>query len=64
MDGKERDLRPMVVYRKVTGGFRSAWGPDLCAAVTSVLGTAARRGVDAYHAILAVLSGRTVLTPG
>ena len=45
-NGSERDLRPMVVYRKVTGGFRSAWGPDLCAAVASVVGTAARRGID------------------
>jgi transposase len=63
-NGSERDLRPMVVYRKVTGGFRSAWGPDLCAAIESVVGTAARRGMDAYHAILAVLSGRTVLAPG
>jgi transposase len=63
-NGSERDLRPMVVYRKVTGGFRSAWGPDLCAAVASVVGTAARHGIDAYHAILAVLSGRTVLTLG
>ncbi len=63
-NGSERDLRPMVTYRKVTGGFRSAWGPHLCAAVKSVVGTAARGGVDAYHAILAVLSGRTVLTPG
>jgi transposase len=63
-NGSERDLRSMVVYRKVTGGFRSAWGPDLCAAVTSVVGTAARRGIDAYHAIHAVLSGRTVLAPG
>ena len=63
-NGSERDLRPMVVYRKVTGGFRSAWGPDLCAAVQSVVGTAARRGIDAYHAIHAVLSGRTVLVPG
>ena len=27
----ERDLRPMVVYRKVTGGFRSDWGADLYA---------------------------------
>src|SRR3954447_1714635 len=63
-NGSERDLRPMVVYRKVTGGFRSAWGPDLCAALESVVGTAARHGMDAYHAILAVLSGRTVLTPG
>jgi transposase len=53
----------MVVYRKVTGGFRSTWGPDLCAAVKSVVGTAARRGIDAYHAIYAVLSGRTVLAP-
>src|SRR3954449_13387386 len=57
-NGSERDLRPMVVYRKVTGGFRSAWGPDLGAAIESVVGTAARRGIDAYHA---VLSGRTVL---
>ena len=63
-NGSERDLRPLVVYRKVTGGFRSARGPDLCAAIKSVVGTAARGGVDAYHAILAVLSGRTVLTPG
>jgi transposase len=68
----ERDLRPMVTYRKslprtrsgVTGGFRSDWGPDLCAGIKSVVGTAARRGVDAYHAILAVLSGRTILAPG
>lgn len=63
-NGSERALRPMAVYRKVTGGFRSAWGPDLCAAVKSVVGTAARRGFDAYHAIHAVLSGRTVLAPG
>ena len=63
-NGSERDLRPMVVYREVTGGFRSAWGPDLCAAVQSVIGTTARRGIDAYHAIHAVLSGRTVLAPG
>jgi transposase len=63
-NGSERALRPMVVYRKVTGGFRSAWGPDLCAAVASVVGTAARHGIDAYHATHAVLSGRTVLAPG
>jgi transposase len=52
-----------VVHRKVTGGFRSTWGPDLCAVVKSVVGTAARRGIDAHHAIHAVLSGRTVLAP-
>jgi transposase len=63
-NGSERELRPMAMYRKVTGGFRSDWGADLCAAVKSVIGTASRRGVDAYNAILAVLSGRTVLQAG
>ena len=63
-NASEQALRPSVVHRKVTGGFRSAWGPDLCAAVASVVGTAARHGTDAYHAIHAVLSGRTVPAPG
>src|SRR3954470_12314691 len=63
-NGSERELRPMATYRKVTGGSRSARGPDLCAAIKSVVGTAARPGIDAYHAILAVLSGRTVLDSG
>ena len=63
-NGSERELRPIATYRKVTGGFRSDWGPDLFAAVRSVIGTAARRGIDAYQAIVAVLQGGTVLTPG
>ncbi len=63
-NGSERELRPMATYRKVTGGFRSDWGSALCAGVKSVIGTAARRGIDAYHAIHSVLSGRTVLVPG
>src|SRR3954449_11469599 len=63
-NGSERELRPMATYRKVTGGFRSDWGPHLCAAIKSVVGTAARQGIDAYHAIHAVLSGATVLSPG
>jgi hypothetical protein len=33
----------------------------LYAGVKSVIGTAARQGIDAYHAILSVLSGRTIL---
>jgi transposase len=63
-NGSERDLRPMVVYRKVTGGFRSSWGPELCAGIKSVVGTAARRGVHAYDAILAALAGSNGLAPG
>lgn len=63
-NGSERELRPMATYRKVTGGFRSDWGSALCAGVKSVIGTAARCGIDAYHAIHSVLSGKTVLVPG
>ena len=63
-NGCERELRPTATYRKVTGGFRSNWGADLFAAVRSVVGTAARRGHDAYQAIRAVLEGETVVQPG
>ena len=63
-NGSERELRPTATYRKVTGGFRSNWGADLFAAVRSVVGTAARRGSDAYQAIRAVLHGESVVQPG
>jgi transposase len=63
-NGSERELRPTATYRKVTGGFRSRWGADLFAAVRSVIGTAARRGTDAYQAIQAVLNGESVIQPG
>jgi transposase len=63
-NGSERELRPTATYRKVTGGFRSKWGADLFADVRSVIGTAQRRGIDAYQAILAVLRGGSVLQPG
>jgi transposase len=63
-NGSERELRPTATYRKVTGGFRSHWGADLFAAVRSVVGTAARQGIDAFHAIRAVLNGESVILPG
>jgi transposase len=63
-NGSERELRPTATYRKVTGGFRSTWGADLYAAVRSVIGTAARRGIDAYQAIRTTLQGQSVLAPG
>jgi len=50
-NGSERELRPTATYRKVAGGFRSEWGADLFAGVRSVVGTAARSGLDAYTAI-------------
>jgi len=63
-NSSERELRPTATYRKVTGGFRSRWGADLFAAVRSVIGTAARRGIDAYQAILATLQGQPAIAPG
>jgi transposase len=63
-NGSERELRPTATYRKVTGGFRSAWGKDLFAAFRSVVGTAARRGINAYQAVRLTLSGQSVLAPG
>ena len=63
-NSSERELRPTATYRKVTGGFRSKWGADLFAAVRSVIGTAKRRGIDAYQAIHNTLRGQSVLAPG
>ena len=63
-NGSERELRPTATYRKVTGGFRSKWGADLFAGFRSVVGTAARRGTNAYQAIHAVPGGETILLPG
>jgi transposase len=63
-NASERELRPTATYRKVTGGFRSDWGKDLFAAFRSVVGTAARRGINAYQAVRMTLSGHSVLAPG
>ena len=63
-NSSEREIRPIATYRKVTGGFRSDWGPDIYAGFRSVVATAARRGIGAFQAIKAVLQGKSVLEPG
>lgn len=63
-NSSERELRPTATYRKVTGGFRSDWGANLFAAVRSVIGTAQRRGIDAYQAIRDTLHGQSAFQPG
>ncbi len=50
-NGSEQALRPCVIFRKVTNGFRSLWGADLYADVRSVLETARRRGIPILRAI-------------
>lgn len=53
----ERHLRPSVIFRKVTGGFRSQWGATTYAAAASVIATGKLRGQTALSAL------RSVLTP-
>jgi transposase len=47
----ERALRPSVIHRKVTGGFRSEWGAKAYAALASVIDTAELSGGRAFEAI-------------
>ena len=62
----ERALRPSVIFRKVTGGFRSQWGARTYADALSVIATGRLHQRSALHALrdaLAVtahpFSGRT-----
>lgn len=57
-NGSERALRPCAVYRKITNGFRSAWGASLYADIRSVVETARRRSIRAIDAIRLTLDQR------
>ena len=50
-NSSERSLRPSVIFRKVTNGFRSDWGSPLYSAVRSIIGTGQRQGFDPYQSI-------------
>ena len=56
-NGSERALRPCVTFRKITGGFRTAWGAELYADIRSVLETARRRAIPPLQAIHLTLNG-------
>jgi transposase len=59
----ERELHPTVPCRRVTGGFRPVWGANVIASVRSIIGTAARHGIDAHQDIKMILQGQSVLAP-
>jgi transposase len=61
-NGSEQALRPCVIFRKVTNGFRSVWGADLYANVRSVLETARRRGLGILQALRLTLDGQPLPT--
>ena len=47
----ERELRPSVIFRKVTNGFRSDWGAKVYADLCSIVATGRRNGRSALVAI-------------
>ena len=51
----ERHLRPSVIFRKVTNGFRCEWGAETYAAFRSVVGTAQANRVSVLAVLRAVL---------
>lgn len=53
----EREIRPSVVFRKVTNGFRSDWGAQIHAGYRSVTGTARLNGKSALAAIRELVDG-------
>lgn len=53
----EQEIRPSVVFRKVTNGFRSQWGPKIHAGYRSVTGTARLQGTSAWSAVRNLIDG-------
>ncbi len=64
----ERHLRPSVIFRKVTNGFRCEWGAETYAAFRSVVSTAKANSASVLGTVRFVLSSQTVpkalVTPG
>ena len=61
-NGCERALRPSVVFRKVTGCFRSQWGAGLYADAVSVIATGGLHGKSALQAIRDALAGKPIFS--
>jgi transposase len=59
----ERALRPSVIFRKVTGGFRSQWGARTYADAVSVMATGRLHGRSAFQTLRDALAGRPILVP-
>ena len=55
-NGSERELRPSVIFRKVTNGFRSLWGAKAHADLRSIVATGRIAGRSPLAAIRAVLA--------
>ena len=62
-NGSERELRPSVIFRKVTGGFRSVWGAESYADIRSIVATGRLHGRSPLDAIRAALATAPAALP-
>ena len=60
----ERALRPSMVFRKVTNGFRAEWGAHTYAAFQSVVSTAKTCGETVLAAVQDALRSKVPCAPG
>ena len=58
-NASERALRPSVIFRKVTNGFRSDWGAKVYADLCSIVATGRLNGRSPFAAIRAALTIRS-----
>jgi transposase len=54
----ERHLRPSVIFRKVTNGFRCEWGAETYAAFRSVVSTAKANRASVLDTVQFVMSAK------
>jgi transposase len=59
----ERHLRPSVIFRKVTNGFRCEWGAETYAAFRSIVSTAKANHASVLEALRFVLTARLPVQP-
>ena len=59
----ERHLRPSVIFRKVTNGFRCEWGAETYAAFRSVVSTAKANGASVLDTVRFVLAAKLPVHP-
>ena len=55
-NGSERRLRPCVIQRKITNGYRSMWAAQTEADVRTTIDTARLKGANLFDVILATLA--------
>ncbi len=55
-NGSERKLRPCVIQRKVTNGYRAMWAAHAEADVRTTIDTARLRAANPFEVILATLA--------